>query len=135
MAGIEYEDMNDEAPKKVVTRTPRQNRALHKWMTMVANELNAAGLDQRKVLKPGISIPWTQKAVKEQLWKPIQRAMFSKVSTTELGKMEVGEVEQVLARHLAEKFSFQTPEWPHFENENDYLKETTSTTPIQSDIT
>ena len=110
--------------KKRQTRTPRQNRALHKWLTMVADELNKAGLDQRKVLKPGISIPWTQKAAKEHLWRPIQEAMFAKKSTTELEKAEVGRVEEVIVRHLAEKFGFESPEWPHFENEEAYVRET-----------
>jgi len=100
--------------KKVAQRTDRQNRALHKWLTMLAEALNQTGLDQRTVLKPGVSIPWTQKAVKEQLWRPIQRAMLEKPSTTQLGKNEVGEVEQVLVRHLAERFGFEAPEWPHF---------------------
>ena len=38
-------------------RTPRQNRSLHMWLRMVADDLNNAGLDQRKVLKPEIAIP------------------------------------------------------------------------------
>lgn len=105
-------------------RTDRQNRALHLWLTMVADALNAAGLDQRKVLKPGVSIPWTQEAAKEQLWRPIQEAMFEKRSTTELAKGEVGRVEEVIVRHLSEKFGFECPGWPHFEGEG-YEVETT----------
>ncbi len=106
-------------------RTDRQNRALHLWLTMLADELNQAGLDQRKVLKPSVSIPWTQEAAKEQLWKPIQEAMFEKRSTTTLTKVEVGKVEEVLTRHLADRFGVQAPSWPHFETEEDYIKSTT----------
>lgn len=95
-------------------RTDRQNRALHLWLTMLADDLNHAGLDQRKVLKPTVSIPWTQEAAKEQLWRPIQEAMFEKRSTTELSKSEVGRVEEVIRRHLAEQ-GFEAPKWPHFE--------------------
>lgn len=91
---------------------------------MLADELNQAGLDQRKVLKPSVSIPWTQIAVKKQLWKPIQNAMFDEQSTTEMSKTEVSEVERVLTRHLAQKFSFESPVWPHFESEEDYVKST-----------
>lgn len=93
---------------------------------MLADELNQAGLDQRKVLKPSVSIPWTPEAAKEQLWRPIQEAMFSKRSTTELSKGEVGRVEEVLVRHLGERFGLQAPQWPHFENEEAFVIETTS---------
>lgn len=106
-------------------RTPRQNRALHLWLTMLADELNKAGLDQRQVLKPSVSIPWTQKAAKEQLWRPIQEALYEKRSTTELAKSEVGKVEEVLTRHLAERFGLEAPAWPHM-SEEEFLKETLS---------
>lgn len=106
-------------------RSDRQNRALHKWLRMLADELNRVGLDQRKLLKPGVSIPWTMDACKHQLWRPIQEAMFNKFSTTGLTKGQVGEVEQVLSRHLAEKFGVEAPEWPHYESEEEFIKATT----------
>lgn len=107
-------------------RTDRQNRALHLWLSMLAETLNAAGLDQRTVLKPGVSIPWTPDAAKEQLWRPIQEALVGKHSTTQLEKLEVGEVEEVLTRHLQEKFGVEIPPWPHFESEEAYIEETTT---------
>lgn len=87
-----------------MNRTLSQNAALHKYCQDVANELNEAGLDMRKVLKPGISIPWNQNSVKRHLWRPIQEAMFDKLSTTKLETKEVSEVYEVLNRHMAEKF-------------------------------
>jgi len=111
-------------------RTDRQNRALHLWLTMLADALNAAGLDQRKVLKPSVSIPWTPEAAKEQLWRPIQEAMFGKRSTTELARGEVGRVEEVLTRHLAQSLEgFEAPDWPHFEP-GQFEKETGLTTEV-----
>ena len=96
---------------------------------MLADTLNAAGLDQRKVLKPSVSIPWTQEAAKEQLWRPIQEAMFEKTSTTELSMGEVGRVEEVLVRHLEEKFvGIEIPEWPHYED-GEFERITSSTEP------
>lgn len=38
-------------------RTDRQNRALHLWFTMLADELNAAGYDMKKVIRQNVDIP------------------------------------------------------------------------------
>lgn len=95
-------------------RTLNQNKALHVFFDLLANELNNAGLDQRKVLKPGVDIPWTSIAVKEQLWKPIQKALYKKTSTTQLNKMEeIDHTHEVLMRHLAEKFGLEHIEFPN----------------------
>ena len=64
------------------TRTARQNRALHVFLRLLSEALNDAGLDQRKVLKPNFPIPWTTHSTKENLFKPIMKAMFEIVSTT-----------------------------------------------------
>ena len=72
--------------KSIKQRTIKQNKAIHLMNTWIANQLNDAGLDIRKVLKPGINIPWTQTAVKELLVKPIMKVMYQKDSTTELNK-------------------------------------------------
>ena len=42
----------DKEQKK---RTLLQNRAMHKYFTLLANQLNEAGLDMRKTLKQEIS--------------------------------------------------------------------------------
>lgn len=106
-------------------RTDRQNRALHLWLTQLADTLNMAGLDQRRVLKPSVAIPWTQESCKEQLWRPIQEAMFEKKSTTELTKGEVGRVEEVLVRHLGDRFGLELPLWPSM-TEEEFISETTT---------
>lgn len=85
-------------------RTEQQNKALHKFFELLSQELNDAGLDQRTVLKPSVDIPWSPESVKEQLWKPIQKAMYEKESTTQLETSEVSKVYETLIRHLSEKF-------------------------------
>lgn len=101
-------------PKK--QRTQQQNRALHKWFELLADELNSAGLDQRKVLKPSISIPWAKQSVKEQLWRPIQKALFEKKSTTELLKQEeIDKIFDVINKHLGERFGLEVPHFPSLE--------------------
>lgn len=84
-------------------RTQQQNRALHKYFRALATDLNNAGWDMRRTLKEGVSIPWNEDMVKEQLWKPIMRAMQEHISTTEMTTEDVDTVYQVLSRHLAQK--------------------------------
>jgi hypothetical protein len=84
-------------------RTVRQNSAIHKYYSLLADQLNAGGLDMRKLLKPGVEIPWTPETVKENLWKPIQEAVMGELSTTKLNRSQVSEVYDVLTRHLIEK--------------------------------
>ena len=83
-------------------RTIQQNRSLHLYFTLLADELNAAGYDMRSTLKPGVDIPWAPELVKQYLWKGIQEAMLGKESTTELTSAEIDKVYETLNRHLAE---------------------------------
>jgi len=52
-------------------RTSPQNKALHKWFTLVAYSLNAHEKDIFTVLKDSFEIPWSRQAVQRNLWKPI----------------------------------------------------------------
>jgi len=90
-------------------RTPKQNNSIHAYFDLLADELNAAGLDMRQVLKPSVDIPWTASSIKEFIWKPIQKAMLGKESTTELETKEVDKVFDVLNRHMGEKFNIHVP--------------------------
>ena len=93
-----------------------QRGALHLYCERLAEALNDAGYDQRKVLKPGIAIPWTKESVKKQLFKAIAKAMFDVDSTEKLTKPQVSDVYETLNRHMAEKFGVSV-EWPHREEE------------------
>lgn len=69
--------------------------------TLIADALNSAGHDMRKTLKESVEIPWTGASIKEYMWKPIQKAMLNKSSTTELDKqMEIDKVWDTIMRHL-----------------------------------
>jgi hypothetical protein len=85
-------------------RTDRQSRAIHVWCEELARELNNRGLDMKTVLKPEVDIPWTKDTVKDYLWRPVQRALLQKESTTSLDTAEVSKVYDVLDRHLLQKF-------------------------------
>lgn len=88
-------------------RTDLQNKALHVLFNMLARELNDAGLDMRKTLKPGIDIPWNPKTVKDFLWRPVMKAQLGILSTTELNTKNIDEVFETLARHLGQKFGIE----------------------------
>lgn len=90
-------------------RTDRQNNALHVLFKLLADELNEAGLDMRKTLKPSVEIPWTGDSVKEYLWRPIQQAQLNKKSTTELTTKEIDAVFDTINRHIGEKFGLFVP--------------------------
>ena len=96
--------MNTTKDNKKDIRTAAQNRALHLWFQKVADELNAAGLDMRIVLKEDIQIDWTKKNIKEYLWRPIQEAYIKEHSTTKLTTKDIDKIYDFLSRHLGEKF-------------------------------
>lgn len=84
-------------------RTNQQNKAIHKLFTQLATELNTLGLDARLILKPTYQIWWTPEMIKRDLWKPLQKVMLNKESTTELTTAEVSKVYEQLAKIIGEK--------------------------------
>ena len=102
-------------------RTNKQNKALHLSFRLLAEQLNEAGLDQRVVLKPSIRIPWDEKAIKERLFRPIMKAMKHKKSTTELDRVEITPIWDVLMMHLGEKHGLEYIPFPSEEFTENYL--------------
>ena len=107
-----FQEKDEERKEK--QRTVKQNRALHKLFDLYAENLNNAGLDMRKTLKPGVDIPWSAETVKEYLWRPIQKAQLNKDSTTELTTKDIDRVFDTINRHMGEKFGLTT-EFPSIE--------------------
>lgn len=97
-------------------RTLTQNAALHKYCQLLADTLNDAGMDMRKTLKAEVDIPWTMESVKENLWKPIQKAQTGKASTTQPLTNEYSIVYEILSKHLSEKLGVYVP-WPSRDRE------------------
>lgn len=89
--------------------TSKQNRALHKWYTLLAHEMKEQGLDMRKVLKPSIEITPTLELVKDYIWRPIQIAKYNKVSVTEIDSKELNGVYQDLDRFFLQKHKINLP--------------------------
>jgi len=82
-------------------RTLQQNRALHKYFSMLSEAFNEQGQTVPKVLK--IETRWTPEAVKELLWKPIQLSVVKKKSTAKLNKDEINKVYEVLSMALGKR--------------------------------
>lgn len=82
-------------------RTLRQNNALHKYFEMVAETLNEAGLEMKKVLENSVDIPWSKETIKELIWRPIQEAQLKKKSTTKLSVKDVDIIFETVNRFLS----------------------------------
>jgi hypothetical protein len=101
------EPEEDEKPK----RTPTQNNAMHLYFTNLAEALNAAGYDMKKTMKADADIPWTDHAIKVNLWKVIEHAMFGHDSTTKLDTSQCSQVYEVVNRKIATTTGVSVP-WP-----------------------
>ena len=123
----------------MVQRTDQQRKAIEVFCKRLAETLNDAGydmlciltfkrnaaliklLEQAKTLIDQIifklqgremRVPWTQDSAKDNLWRPIQIAMFGKRSTTELEVSEVSEVHETLMKNLTERYNIPYVEFP-----------------------
>jgi hypothetical protein len=92
-------------------RTTRQSRALHLWLTQVADELDKQGHTLQDVVKAikRAEIRPTMEALKEVMWKPLMLIMFKKKSTTQLEKLEVDKVYEVANKFLSDNFETHVP--------------------------
>lgn len=82
-------------------RTTKQNSALHKLLTELADELNSSGKTMTKVLSQNADILWTPYSTKEFLLKPIIKAMYGKESTTQLSTKELSAACEFMLNHIA----------------------------------
>lgn len=105
----EFEITIKRLPK---TRTSKQNRALHKYCSLLAGELNQGGYTVQKVLGEAVERDWDMEAVKSLLWKPIQDAVIGKESTADADRTEYSKVYDYVNRHLGEIFGVPSVPWP-----------------------
>ena len=94
----------------MTTRTNLQNRALHKYCAMVADEMNAAGYDAKKVIS--LPIRLTPELVKDCIFRVIMHAMYPDYeSTTQLSTTEIQNVYETMNAATGERFGVSMP-WP-----------------------
>ena len=97
------------------TRTTLQNRSLHKYFSLLAEELNDAGYDMRKTIKQEIDIAWSGMSVKEYLWRPIQKVYLQEQSTTKLKTGDIDKIYLILDKTISERTGVTIP-FPSFDN-------------------
>lgn len=92
-------------------RTLSQNNAIHKYLDLVARELQNQGQTMRDVIQklPELEVLPTTKTLKEIVWKPIQKASLGKESTTELETAEVTLVYDIMSMFLSKHFQIDIP--------------------------
>jgi hypothetical protein len=109
--------------KEEKQRTLLQNNAIHLFCKKLADELNGKGYYMQLVLKPTYELRWDTKTVKEHLFKPIEKALLNKTSTTELNTAEVTKVHEQLMIALQEKLTeLDYIDFPSQEQTESYLK-------------
>lgn len=105
------------------TRSDNQNRAIHLWLTLVADELDKRGHTVQDVVKAirRAEIRPNKDVLKEVMWRPYQKAKLGKESTTQLSKLEVDTVYEGLNKWLGEQFELHVP-FPSNENKEEWEK-------------
>jgi len=101
-------------------RTTAQNRALHLWFTLIAQELNNIGMtfEYRGIKQLELNVPYTLEIVKDFIYKPIIKSMYKLDSTTKLTSQQINEVFDVVNLALA-KYDIHLP-FPSIESLIDY---------------
>ena len=113
--------INGPAEVTTMQRTPSQNKSLHKYCQMVADDMNAAGYVADEVIS--LPIRLTGDLVKDCIFRRIMSALYKdKESTTELSTTEIQDVYLNMSRALGEKFGITTP-WPSEESLSEEQRE------------
>ena len=102
-----------EKIQSATQRTNQQSKALWLFMTMLSKTLNEAGLEPRKVLKPSYNLQWTKEMIHDNMWIPIQEALYGTNSTTFLHKQEqIDKIHEIIMRELGEKHNLEYIPFP-----------------------
>lgn len=101
-------DKMETAPRQ---RTSQQNRALHLYLTQVANELDRQGHTLQDVVAKinKVEITPTMHNIKEVVFREIMKAMLGKDSTAFLAKQEIDQVYEVMNKWLGLHFQIHIP--------------------------
>jgi len=94
------------------TRTSQQNRCIHAFCGALAGSLEERGVGMKPVIDviaSRLDVNPTKEGIKESVWKPIQKAITCKDSTTQLTTEEVSKVAQSVQRMASEYFDISIP--------------------------
>jgi len=100
--------------QEVGKRTIKQNKSLHKYLTIIAEKLAESGQDMREVVR--LPITPTVDNVKEEMWKPVMSALYpDKTSTTELSTKEMTQCYEVFNSAVGERLGVSA-DWPSIDS-------------------
>jgi len=96
-------------------RTEQQRKSIEVYCREMAEGLNNTEASVQQVCK--VPIAWTQSNFKENIWKPVQHAMFPEItSTTQLNSKQVSEVYEQINKIMGENWHVSVP-FPSYWNE------------------
>ena len=96
------QSLTDNLPHK---RSSQQNKSLHVLFQNISFELNRIGMEftYNGIKGMEIQTTYTPEIVKEFIWRPLQKAMLDKESTTKLTTSDINAIFEILGRYFAEK--------------------------------
>jgi len=89
-------------------RTLAQNRALHKYFNLLAYELNNRGQHCWCETVRGY-VMWSDLLIKELIWRPMQKLILNKVSTSDLDIGEINKIYEKVSEVIFDRFYFTLP--------------------------
>ena len=96
----------------MATRTLSQNSAMHLYFEHVAMMLNDNNITVEMTLKPDTK--WCASGIKEMLWRPVQKAVTGKASSTKLSTTELTQIYDIINKVLSERVEVYVP-FPNME--------------------
>lgn len=97
-------------------RSEMQNNSLHLYCRMVSDELNGRGITFTQFFNPGFEVPWSEWIVKDNVWRPVQKALTGNEKTSKAKTPDYSKVYDVVNNKLAD-IGFHVP-WPSREGRN-----------------
>jgi len=95
-------------------RTVTQNRAIHLWCNMLANAMNNQNMVIQDVIR--LNTKWDMLKVKEMIFKPVVKSLYTKDSTTKLNKDEFELIIDIIIIALSYKGVENIPDFPSRES-------------------
>lgn len=90
--------------------TDPQRNAYHKWLRLVAEEMNSQGITLDMILeKKTLDVDSTMEALKETVWKPAVQALFQVDSSEKLEPKQVNDVYIVCDRFFSKHWNISIP--------------------------
>lgn len=95
---IELKQLSDK-------RSSLQNRSLHKFFVVIADELNELGMEFQYFGLKGevLSTRYTTNIVKNHFWRQIQKTLFNIESTKDINTKQINDITDVIVKFFGDK--------------------------------